>query len=271
MSATSIASLLAATAAADDVAVGRLPLLARAVAERRHAPGGDAGGRPACGAPRRRRAGGRPGSSPRRASAGARRCGASARPCPARRARAPALPSTPIVARQSTSTIRISPEGSRSVAYVPSFATSWIAVPAERPSWPPRPGVSSTLWTVVPVGMLASGRQLPGAMSARRAGRHRVADADPRRREDVALLAVRVVEQRDVRRAVRVVLDRGDLRRDRRPCVRLKSILRYLRLAPPPRWREVTRPWAFRPPDLREPLGQRLLGLVPFVTASCWR
>ena len=62
--------------------------------------------------------------------------------------------------------MRISPEGSRSVAYLPSFATSWIAVPAERPSWPPRPGVSSTLWMVVPVGMLASGRQLPGAMSA---------------------------------------------------------------------------------------------------------
>ena len=34
---------------------------------------------------------------------------------------------------------------------------------------------------------------------------------------------------------------------------RLKSILRYLRLAPPPRWREVTRPWALRPPDLRSP------------------
>ena len=62
--------------------------------------------------------------------------------------------------------MRISLEGRRRVAYLPSFATSWIAVPAERPIWPPRPGVSSTLWTVVPVGMFASGRQLPGGMSA---------------------------------------------------------------------------------------------------------
>src|SRR5207248_1139759 len=40
------------------------------------------------------------------------------------------------------------------------------------------------------------------------------ADAQLRGREDVALRAVRVVQQRDARRAVRVVLDRGDLRRD---------------------------------------------------------
>src|SRR4051794_12677687 len=39
------------------------------------------------------------------------------------------------------------------------------------------------------------------------------ADAQAVRREDVALLAVDVMQQRDVRRAVRVVLDRGDLRR----------------------------------------------------------
>ena len=39
-------------------------------------------------------------------------------------------------------------------------------VPAERPSWPPRPGSSSTLWTVVPVGIALSGSALPGAMSA---------------------------------------------------------------------------------------------------------
>src|SRR3954467_3576331 len=34
---------------------------------------------------------------------------------------------------------------------------------------------------------------------------------------------------------------------------RLKSILRYRRLAPPPRWREVLRPCALRPPDLVRP------------------
>src|SRR6185295_4772021 len=45
------------------------------------------------------------------------------------------------------------------------------------------------------------------------AGLHGHADAQAVGREDVALLAVGVVEQRDVRRPVRVVLDRGDLRR----------------------------------------------------------
>src|SRR3954471_24039130 len=34
---------------------------------------------------------------------------------------------------------------------------------------------------------------------------------------------------------------------------RLKSILRYRRLAPPPRWRDVLRPCAFRPPDFVRP------------------
>src|SRR5918997_6057032 len=35
--------------------------------------------------------------------------------------------------------------------------------------------------------------------------------------------------------------------------VRLKSITRYLRLAPPPRWREVMRPCVLRPPDFLSP------------------
>src|SRR5919205_3967807 len=34
---------------------------------------------------------------------------------------------------------------------------------------------------------------------------------------------------------------------------RLKSIFRYMRLAPPPRWRAVLRPRAFRPPDFLRP------------------
>ena len=51
---------------------------------------------------------------------------------------------------------------------------------------------------------------------------------------------------------------------------RLKSILRYLRLAPPPRWREVTRPCALRPPDFFSPSVSDFSGSV-FVTASCWR
>ena len=48
----------------------------------------------------------------------------------------------------------------------PSLAISWMAAPAERPSWPPRPGWSSTLCTTVPVGMFASARLLPTEISA---------------------------------------------------------------------------------------------------------
>ena len=77
-----------------------------------------------------------------------------------------ALPIVPIDARHSSGTMRISPEGSLSVAYLPSLATSWIAVPAERPSCPPRPGLISTQCTVVPVGIARKGSALPGVMSA---------------------------------------------------------------------------------------------------------
>src|SRR5207247_7373395 len=43
-----------------------------------------------------------------------------------------ALPTSPTVARQRTSTLRISPEGRRSCAIGPSFATSCPLVPALR-------------------------------------------------------------------------------------------------------------------------------------------
>src|SRR6188474_1599438 len=77
-----------------------------------------------------------------------------------------ALPTSPTVARQRTSTLRISPEGRRSWAYLPSRATSWMDEPAERASLAPPPGRSSTAWMTVPSGMLRSGRLLPGLMSA---------------------------------------------------------------------------------------------------------
>ena len=85
--------------------------------------------------------------------------------------------------------------------------------PAERAIWPPLPGFSSTLCTSVPVGMFSSGSALPGLMSASAPDCTMRADAQTGGREDVALEAVGVVEQRDARRPVRVVLDRGDLRR----------------------------------------------------------
>src|SRR3989442_6633818 len=48
-----------------------------------------------------------------------------------------------------------------------------------------------------------------------RTGDDAVADVQSFRRQDVALLAVRVVQQRDTRRAVRIVLDRRHTRRNR--------------------------------------------------------
>src|ERR671917_230588 len=76
------------------------------------------------------------------------------------------FPTSPMVARQRTSTLRISPEGIRNCAYGPSLATSCTLEPAERAIFAPPPGRSSMACTTVPVGMLRSGRLLPGLMSA---------------------------------------------------------------------------------------------------------
>src|SRR3954447_9698777 len=47
---------------------------------------------------------------------------------------------------------------------------------------------------------------------------------------------------------------------------RLKSILRYRRLAPPPRWRAVLRPLALRPPDFFRPSVRVFSGSVLVMT-----
>src|ERR1700712_98358 len=77
-----------------------------------------------------------------------------------------ALPTSPMVARQRRSTLRISPDGRRSCAYGPSFATRRTEAPAERAIFAPPPGFSSMAWMTVPTGMFFSGRLLPGLMSA---------------------------------------------------------------------------------------------------------
>src|SRR4051795_2972248 len=48
---------------------------------------------------------------------------------------------------------------------------------------------------------------------------------------------------------------------------RLKSILRYRRLAPPPRWRAVLRPFELRPPLFLSPSTRLFSGSV-FVTSA---
>src|SRR5436305_15233477 len=50
--------------------------------------------------------------------------------------------------------------------------------------------------------------------------------------------------------------------------VRLKSILRYSRLAPPPRWGAVLRPGAWRPPDFLRPSTRVFSGSVFVISAK---
>src|SRR3954468_17750158 len=50
--------------------------------------------------------------------------------------------------------------------------------------------------------------------------------------------------------------------------LRLKSILRYRRLAPPPRWREVLRPLALRPPDFLRPSTSVFSGSLFVISAK---
>ncbi len=49
---------------------------------------------------------------------------------------------------------------------------------------------------------------------------------------------------------------------------RLKSIVRYRRLAPPPRWRAVLRPLTLRPPDLVSPSTSVFSGVFFVISAK---
>ena len=74
------------------------------------------------------------------------------------------------------------------------------------------------LWICEPVGMLRSGNALPMRIGDFGSGNDRVADIQSERRQHVALLAIRIEQERDAGRAVRVVFDRGDPGRNRRTC-----------------------------------------------------
>ena len=86
-----------------------------------------------------------------------------------------ALPTSPIVARQRTSTMRISPDGMRSCAYEPSLATSWMRGAGRAGDLRAAAGPQLDRVDTVPTGMLRSGRLLPGLMSALGAGLDAVA------------------------------------------------------------------------------------------------
>jgi hypothetical protein len=83
-------------------------------------------------------------------------------------------------------------------------------VPAERAIWPPLPIFISTLWTMVPTGMLRERHgvarlhvDLSPATTCRR--------PQALRRQDVGELAVLVFDQRDEGGAVRIVFEPLDL------------------------------------------------------------
>src|SRR5690348_4289367 len=61
---------------------------------------------------------------------------------------------------------------------------------------------------------IAQGQRVAHADIGLRAAHHTVAHLQAIRREDVALFAVNIVQQRDTRRAVRIILNREDLRRN---------------------------------------------------------
>ena len=82
----------------------------------------------------------------------------------------------------------------------------------------------------------------------------------PRRREDVGLLAVDVVQQRDVRRAVGVVLDRRDAR-GHAVLAPLEVDLAVQALGAAAAVARGLAPAGVAPAGLRQALDERLLGL----------
>jgi len=90
-------------------------------------------------------------------------------------------------------------------------------------------------------------------------------------RQDVAFLAVRVMQQRDIGRAVGIVLATTA---GTPSWLRLKSISRRRRLWPPPRWRVVMRPRLLRPPECLSGASRRFSGglaVSPEKSASCMK
>jgi hypothetical protein len=97
---------------------------------------------------------------------------------------------------------------------MPSRASTWTAAPAERASCAPRPGLQLDAMHRRADRDVAQ-RQRVARLDAGLAARLQLlAHRHAARRDDVAALAVGVAQQREVRAAVRVVLEPLDLRRD---------------------------------------------------------
>ena len=87
---------------------------------------------------------------------------------PKDRSECSALPTSPIVARHETGTLRNSPDRRRNVANFPSRATNCTLAPALRASCAPFPGRNSTQCTVLPTGISLNNKQLPGRIGTPR-------------------------------------------------------------------------------------------------------
>jgi hypothetical protein len=142
----------------------------------------------------------------------------------------------------------------------PSFAMSCAPAPAERASWPPLPILQLDVVDHRAERDVRSGSALPG-VDRRLAGDHLVAHLSPSGPEDVALLAVGVVQQRDARRAVRVVLDRRDGAGDADACRAgsRSAVPPLVAAAAEPTW---CSPWLLRAPRRLLALGEGLCGSV---------
>ena len=103
------------------------------------------------------------------------------------------------------------------------------------------------LWTTVPGGMFLSGRALPIRISASGPELIFIPTLRPSGCRYVALLAIRVIEQRDARGTVGIVFDGCDHGRNA-DLVALEIDHAIGCLCPPPMKRLVTRPVLLRPP-----------------------
>ena len=179
------------------------------------------------------------------------------------------LPTWPIVAMQVMCTRRTSPR--RQADLWPSRLPSPSTAPRRRrcaPSGRHGRAAARCCGSRYPSGCRAGPARCPARSSASGPELTSAAYLQADRRDDVALLAVLVLEQRDPRRAVRVVLDRRRPGPARRACSRFQSMMRYIRLWPPPRWRTVMRPLLLRPPDFFSGSSSDRSGFLPFVISS---
>src|SRR6266568_5325500 len=141
-----------------------------------------------------------------------------------------------------------------------------MPVPAERASWPPRPIFSSTLCTVVPRGISNSGMAFPTRMSEPGPETTVSPTVSP-----FGASMYRFSPSAYVISAIRAVRLGSYSMADTRPGTpnfsRRKSMRRYCRLWPPPRYRAVMWPLLLRPPVRRSGSTSDFSGVV-FVIPS---